>query len=574
MSAWRLAVVVVALLGMSFGCGDDEEKPEVVGAGGTGGVAGAGGGGAGGDGGAGGAGGTGGSEPRCGDGNVDPGEACDDGNETDGDGCSSQCEWEGSCENPVDWAKVSAPVENFPGFFSTGQLEFHGQNVTGAGRCGGGGDKVVYRWVAPSTGRLAFFVNANGPGSLSARGYVRRACDDPGSELYRSCTIPGTQTEMDVEEGEELFLVFAASDAGAGLTYLLATGVFPYVPEGEACGPASGKQDSHEWQCAPGFTCHDVATPEICTANEPPELVSVEAFRGGDSGQDVFVLFEANDPNGDYWFLEADVYDAEGEPIVVSPNPGFFDRNPNQLNLPISRGIDPPTVGFRSFATLEGAFIRNFPELHRMDFRLRDLGNLLSNSLSATVLPQPVVSVGEPCDPNGAANRCDGDDLICRGSGDSGPVCESLEPDRAAACAAADEIGVGLTSVSWRAPDSFDLAWVLPPDCLQAGFTRRRDRPEMPFRLHLEEKRTNVVIQVEDARGGFAAFGVAVALHEGCGLQGPPLACVENVDTIEAGRLEFDELEAGDYLIVVSMPTTRAVLDFHLIVEADPLEVP
>lgn len=33
-------------------------------------------------------------EPRCGDGNVDPGEACDDGNTDDGDGCSGVCEWE------------------------------------------------------------------------------------------------------------------------------------------------------------------------------------------------------------------------------------------------------------------------------------------------------------------------------------------------------------------------------------------------------------------------------------------------------------------------------------------------
>jgi cysteine-rich repeat protein len=31
------------------------------------------------------------SDPRCGDGRVDPGEACDDGNTKDGDGCSSFC---------------------------------------------------------------------------------------------------------------------------------------------------------------------------------------------------------------------------------------------------------------------------------------------------------------------------------------------------------------------------------------------------------------------------------------------------------------------------------------------------
>ena len=35
--------------------------------------------------------------PRCGDGNLDPGEECDDGNNLDGDGCSSQCTIEPYC---------------------------------------------------------------------------------------------------------------------------------------------------------------------------------------------------------------------------------------------------------------------------------------------------------------------------------------------------------------------------------------------------------------------------------------------------------------------------------------------
>ncbi|MEZ4475747.1 MAG: hypothetical protein R3F60_34105, partial [bacterium] len=33
--------------------------------------------------------------PRCGDGNVDPGEACDDGNRNNGDGCNARCQREG-----------------------------------------------------------------------------------------------------------------------------------------------------------------------------------------------------------------------------------------------------------------------------------------------------------------------------------------------------------------------------------------------------------------------------------------------------------------------------------------------
>jgi len=37
------------------------------------------------------------SEPKCGDGVLDPGEACDDGNNMDGDGCSAACTIEAFC---------------------------------------------------------------------------------------------------------------------------------------------------------------------------------------------------------------------------------------------------------------------------------------------------------------------------------------------------------------------------------------------------------------------------------------------------------------------------------------------
>ncbi len=41
------------------------------------------------------------SEPRCGDGVVDPGETCDDGNVVAGDGCSATCQTEALCGNGV-----------------------------------------------------------------------------------------------------------------------------------------------------------------------------------------------------------------------------------------------------------------------------------------------------------------------------------------------------------------------------------------------------------------------------------------------------------------------------------------
>src|SRR5699024_11837435 len=44
----------------------------------------------------------GGSDPVCGNGIVEDGEACDDGNTTSGDGCSSSCELEDGWDCPIE----------------------------------------------------------------------------------------------------------------------------------------------------------------------------------------------------------------------------------------------------------------------------------------------------------------------------------------------------------------------------------------------------------------------------------------------------------------------------------------
>lgn len=56
--------------------------------------------------------GSGGIEPKCGDGNLDPGEECDDGNTNDGDGCSHDCKNE---NQPPDCSDaVASPSELWP----------------------------------------------------------------------------------------------------------------------------------------------------------------------------------------------------------------------------------------------------------------------------------------------------------------------------------------------------------------------------------------------------------------------------------------------------------------------------
>lgn len=586
MGSFRLAVFALVSLSVSIGCGS-ERTPEVDGAGGTAGATGAGG--SGGDGGTGGTGatggaggtgstgGTGGSEPRCGDGNLDPSESCDDGNVTDGDGCSSSCEWEGSCDSPIDFAMVSVvPDPEFPNFRTTGPVAVVDMGVPGVGRCGGGGAKRVLRYVAPATGRLIHIFQAVGKGANDARSYVRRACDDPETNVWMACQMSSETglVHMDAVEGEVFYFIADAIDPGPGMYFLMAAEVFPYRDEGASCGPASGLTRDHMWQCAPGFTCRDIANPDSCSPNEAPTLASVRALRGGGSGTDLIAILELEDPNADYWMNDAFLYDGDGSPVVVNPRPGAFDFDPNQVSFNLERSLDAaPTL--RTFGVMSDLFGRH-PEVERLSFRTRDFGWLTSNVLEATVEPQPLMAQDEPCDLLMAESRCESDDLVCRGPSRFEAACESREPDRVAACADPfAEVGVGsVLEFEWSRSE-FDRPadWPIPWGCFEtkSRADQRLQRPERVFRLHLDEPRTNVSI-----RTGFAGDSslTAIALYEGCGLQGPPLACNENDPASRnTSRLDLPALDAGDYLLVVSLPD-RPQWRFKVIVEADPLPDP
>lgn len=576
MRVCRAAAVAVLLLGVFIGCGTEKVPPGE--GGGSGGAAGAGGDGGGGSGGSAGMGGTGGSEPRCGDGQIDAGEACDDGNDVSGDGCSFRCEWEGSCDAPIDFGRVSAPDPEFPTFFSTGVLSARDLGVPGGGRCGGGGAKRVLRYVAPATGRLVHVFEARGTGADDARSYVRRSCIDPSSEVWRSCQKSTTTglVQMDAVEGEVFYFVADFPGAGEDGEFLMGAEIFPFREEGESCGMASGLDRDHMWQCAPGYTCRDIGSPDVCAPNEAPSIASIRALRGGDSGNDLVAIFELEDPNADYWYVDTWAFDRDDEPILTTPNPGAYDADPNQVPVIMDRSI-PFTPVLRSFGASPGLFGR-FPEIARLDFRVRDLGSLTSNVVTAEVEPQPLAGPGDACDPYRALDRCESDDLVCRGPNRDESVCESRAADRIAACAAAStvEVSVGARlELTWNKDEFTRLAdWPIPWDCFGQVYLadNRLLRPERLFRLHLDDARTNVSIRTGDRLDSALT---AIALFDGCGLQGQPLACNHtSAESASVSRIDLPSLEAGDYLLVVSLPKDRGAGQFKVIVEADPLPNP
>lgn len=72
--------------------------------------------------------------PRCGDGNLDPGEVCDDGNKVGGDGCSPDCLSDETCGNGILDPGEECDGENWCSFFCTNDrvlgLDEDGDTIT------------------------------------------------------------------------------------------------------------------------------------------------------------------------------------------------------------------------------------------------------------------------------------------------------------------------------------------------------------------------------------------------------------------------------------------------------------
>lgn len=569
MSVWRvagLAGIVVSLL--LVGCGSDP-KPDTEGPqGGSGGATGSGGtGGAGGDGGSGGSGGTGGSEPRCGDGHVDPDEACDDGNEEDEDGCSSSCEWEGSCENPIDYFKVATPHEEFPEFFLSPVYEsFHGFGVDGAGRCGGGGRKMVFRYVAPASGRLVFLANATEP---DLRAYVRRTCDDPASEVRNSCKSPHPDffNQFEVVEGELLWVIVDSPSGDVDTAFQLGLEVFPHRTKGDTCGPTSGLKHPHMWQCEPGFTCSILEPAGICVPNEAPTLLSARALIGGEQGTDLFVTFEVTDPNGDLRHVEGRLRDEDGEPVSSNTRSELLDWDFDEYWFFPDIKV-PRAQVYRGFSINQN-FVGRLPDTFRIDLTAVDNGGLRSEPLSVFLEPQPLSSEGEGCDPLLVESICEAEDLICRGPSRDESICESRLPDRLAACEGAEVLAVGDSrQFEWDLEDFEGHQANWPLACVGRTGGSRFERPEFVFRLQVDRPHRDVSIRVgvPGVTGSFAA----VALLGDCGLAGEVLACR---DAGSDSSIALEELEAGEYLVVVSAQV-RSRGRVHLVIEGTPQKDP
>lgn len=568
------AVLALGLFVSSMGCTEGEtSRPPVEGAGGqgadggAGGTAGVGGSGGGGEGGAKGEGGEGGgggagAAPRCGDREVSEGEECDLG-PANGRiaACSLECRLQGTCKTPIDWAAVAMPTGT--DFVDIPETTFTGHaDLTPAGSCNTAGRQLVFRYVPPVSGVLLVgFQNAIVEPVGNPVLILRKVCDDPNSELPGMC-MPhrgGITSRTEVQEGEPIYFVVDSHKADEMPVpqwwFSIGTALFPYKQVGEVCGGIG--IDPNRNTCAPGLVC---GPENVCIVNTPPVLHDAVVYRGGLRGNEVVVGVEAEDESKNLSTIWGRFFDAEGAAIELPPGPtsweghallGFVRGEAASLEA-LQRKVDL----FDEWPGLEAA--------EEVDVVVRDSAGEVSQSVRRPILALPVADEGGTCDPDELFVRCQ-EGLWCADA-----LCEEVAPIRHAACEEAPTIAFGesvffMENLALDPEPSVPPVWRIHESCPLPDWSDyyRLNPATQLLRLELPSAATDVRIR---ANGSITR--PVIMLYPGCGLAEPPLGCAHPVEAVSTeALLEFDHLDAGEYLIVVKGNALGPLVSWTLDVE-------
>jgi len=564
-----LQAVLLCIAIAAAGCGDEERSGGdggsggVVGneggtgggggtggAGGTGGSGGSGGSGgaAGGSGGEGGSGGSGGAVGGdCGNHIVEEGETCDDGNQVSGDGCAADCTIEGTCDAPIDWMAVSGIGtlgRSWEGVIRAAEARHEGS-------CGAPGGEVVYRVVAPHDGVFSLSHDSN----TASVNYVRSSCGEPEAELF--CRLELQAFNRTVVAGEALFFFVDLPEGVSEAEVTIVSDVFPYKAEGESCDLTNPSA-----RCAPGLTCSDISVFRTCKVNEAPVLAAAQIFRSGD---DFSVLVEGSDPNGNQVpVIRLRFFDENDVALLVEDH----DRDgiPDSDILIVRTDLAPgDSTDFAWTAWVEGFFAAH-PAAVRAEASVADREGVEAAWIDAPIAPLPVVAVGGACDRRERANRCEVDH-VCYPDGDAGDVCRPLAAVREERCAAAPLVEAGVELEGWvdRATADGRGHWDPPDACIDRPLLGVwTGHPEGLARLHLPADARNVVISTDVV----GSMNSVLYLLPGCGTDPAPLACSDDLGpTNVRSELQFDQLAAGDYLVVVDLrEPSRVAAPWSLVV--------
>jgi hypothetical protein len=341
----------------------------------------------------------------------------------------------------------------------------------------------------------------------------------------------------------------------------LSTGFEPLRTEGQTCSTAGFSL----LRCAPGLTCEDVSSSERCAINHAPVLDSIEAVRGGRSGDDLIVKVAGRDLNGNQRGGLLGVFDEAGEPVLVrsSTHNGPLDTHIIYAGIANSQ----KHVEFAGFFVVPDLFA-SFPQVHSVEYTLRDSDLAVSETLRRVVGQPAEKRLGEGCDWLVQADRCV-EGAICLPDGSQG-ICEELASAREAVCLDAPTITVDAPFQgrwpSVGAPEGISL-WETPTTCLDSSPEAGGYLRETVVRLSLAEALYDVTLRTSSP-GNVA--DTALLLLPGCGVSDEELLACNDDTGVNSSVIELEMLPAGEYLLVVDAKRTSGSQGWTLLVTGQP----
>ena len=424
------------------------------------------------------------------------------------------------------------------------------ENLTPPGTCNTPGRQLVFRYVPPTSGMLAVHFQTAVAELVGSPVFIlREVCDDPASQTMCLFDTGADIRFIPVEAGKALyFVVDSHQEKLPEFWIFIAVQVVPYRKAGEPCrGPNINPVFI---RCEPGLIC---GTEDVCVVNTPPVLHDAVVYRGGLGGDELVVAVQAQDGTSDLAGIWARFYDAEGRELEGNPRPAFTVLGylaGGSASLDDGRR----TVDF--FVTYPG-----LAEATEADVYVVDSGAVLSSPLRRPILPLPVAGEGEACDPEEMFTRCSAGMLCFEG------LCEPVAPQRQAVCEEAPVIRFGeemvfQENISVSGEPSVPNVWRLHESCLlrRRSDYYRLNPSTLVARLQLPTAASNVTISAQ----GLGASAPVVMLYAGCGVADPPLTCAAVPSGSSEAVLEFETLDAGDYLIVVKGDTVNNFVQWTL----------
>jgi len=189
------------------------------------------------------------------------------------------------------------------------------------------------------------------------------------------------------------------------------------------------------------------ARADAAPVGTAPVLESATLRQTGRFGHDVRIDVVGNDAEGDGVAVLVQLFDANGQGLPVDDSTsGAPDLSPTNVSLDKELAA---TAHSTSGTTLEGYF-RTHPQVKSAKVSVIDDGGNVSSELTVSLVAEPVLQLGSPCDTMYLANRC-ADGLGCKGTAPA--TCQQGEaPTITQAGYYLDELGVRVL-IAGKDPD-------------------------------------------------------------------------------------------------------------------------